>query len=949
MLLNREIRDQGSQRPSGRCMRRPFVAAVAAWASGLLLAIASAEPVTTPQSGHLGVGTTDGVGQRSNYSPAEVQAMTQYELRRARAHARIEPGPRSEMSEPGSYCPVLGSPTKRAEAPLKPTVPWYAPPEARWQGVAPPSDSAPSLFAEYISDEIVQSRCINCHVEGGLSGHTRLVLSPSSEADHESLNLERFRDFVETIEDGADRILNKIQGVAHGGGIQVSAGSAEFANMERFLRLLEGGTSTVGPSPTTLFDGVTMAEPEKTLRRAALIFAGRLPTQTELEAVSDGDISSLRRAIRNLMEGPGFHEFLIRVSNDRLLTDRHLDIDLFDLSTQRFFVDLAETQLALVTAAIDRGYRVLDPTYQLWRTALRYGLARAPLELIAYVVENDLPYTEILTADYIMANPTVARAYGAATQFDNPDDPEEFKPSRIVSYYRNDASKVSTFVNEGVLRGQRIVNPGNLSTDYPHAGVLNTTVFLRRYPTTATNRNRARSRWTYYHFLGVDIEKSASRTTDADALADTNNPTMNNPACTVCHRVMDPVAGAFQNYGEEGLYRDNPGGMDSLAGLYKFPEDGADALYQRGDTWYRDMREPGFDGELAPNPDNSLQWLAKRIAADPRFAEATVRFWWPGVFGDDVVSPPEDTRDSDFAGRLLASQVQAAEVEALARAFERGIAGGRPFNAKDLLAEIALSPWFRAETLAVADPIREVALQHAGVERLLTPEELARKTDATTGFVWGRLPARRAGGGTSYLTGTLARWSRYELLYGGIDSDEVTERTGDVTPLMAAVAQTHAVEVSCPIVKREFYIWPANRRRLFGGIDLQTTPATERGELAIRRKLAELHGTLLGVSAALDSPDVEESYRLFVDVWTRKRETEDDYFPGRVFCSSTDRLYLEGIADNVLSYDENGAVVVDWDLFREVASPEMRDPNHVARAWAVTLAFLLTDYRYLYF
>ena len=59
-------------------------------------------------------------------------------------------------------------------------------------------------------------------------------------------------------------------------------------------------------------------------------------------------------------------------------------------------------------------------------------------------------------------------------------------------------------------------------------------LFLQQYPTTATNRNRARARWTYQHFLGVDIENSAARTIDAAALSDNDNPTLNNPAC-VCH------------------------------------------------------------------------------------------------------------------------------------------------------------------------------------------------------------------------------------------------------------------------------------------------------------------------------------------------------------------------------------------------------------------------------
>lgn len=129
------------------------------------------------------------------------------------------------------------------------------------RGVALPSESASGLFGEYISSQIVQSKCINCHV---------------------------------------------------GGGVQVPAGSADFANMERFVRLLEGGSSTADPSPETLFDGVTMAEPEKTLRRAALISAGRLPTRAEIGAVTDGRASSLRRAIRNLMKGPRFQAFLIR-------------------------------------------------------------------------------------------------------------------------------------------------------------------------------------------------------------------------------------------------------------------------------------------------------------------------------------------------------------------------------------------------------------------------------------------------------------------------------------------------------------------------------------------------------------------------------------------------------------------------------------------------------------
>ena len=204
------------------------------------------------------------------------------------------------------------------------------------------------------------------------------------------------------------------------------------------------------------------------------------------------------------MTGPEFHEFLIRAANDRLLTDRELREDILD-ERSGHFVDFTNEHYRLRRAAVEsddpRDWRKLDQ----WYSDVLHGAGRAPLELIAHVAEKDLPYTEVLTADYIMANPQAAGAYGAATRFDDPEDPHEFKPSRIVRYYRKgDGFEIE---DDPVVDASRVLDPGLLTTSYPHAGILNTTVFLKRYPTTATNRNRARSRWTYYHFLGLDIEK----------------------------------------------------------------------------------------------------------------------------------------------------------------------------------------------------------------------------------------------------------------------------------------------------------------------------------------------------------------------------------------------------------------------------------------------------------
>ena len=402
---------------------------------------------------------------------------------------------------------------------------------------------AGEVFRQHVSGPIVQTKCVNCHVQGGASGNTRLVFVRATDTpDHEAQNLRIFEDFLAAVanESGGSYVLNKIQGVGHGGGVQVSPGSAEFANMQRFLGLLGEEVEPAPLTPETLFDTVVMASPRKTLRRAALIFAGRIPTDAEYAAVEGGDESVLRATIRGLMEGPQFHEFLIRASNDRLLTDREGRV-IDAANNNAMFVDLSNLYHQKAVA-VSQG-RLDEGIWRRWEGRVQFGIRRAPLELIAHVAENDLPYTEILTADYIMANPMAAEAYGASTVFADPDNPFEFRPSKIVSYYRNDESKVWEYSLEF---GTKVTDPGDLGTIYPHAGILNTTVFLWRYPTTATNRNRARSRWTYYHFLGVDVEKSASRTTDPVALADTNNPTMGNPACTVCHQRLDPVAGAFR-------------------------------------------------------------------------------------------------------------------------------------------------------------------------------------------------------------------------------------------------------------------------------------------------------------------------------------------------------------------------------------------------------------------
>lgn len=676
-------------------------------------------------------------------------------------------------------------------------------------------DQALDIFASSISQAIVQTRCIACHVAGGIARATGLVFQRPSTVSTLN-NFAVFESFLASRDDAREYILSKASGgEGHTGGIQLPVGGADYNNMVAMLDALGltvGGGATFASSDD-FFTGVGMQSNVATLRRAAIMLAGRAPSDAEIARVEAGDDSVLRSTLRGLMNGDGFHKFLVDGANDRLLVRGTTDGSFLDGGG--LFHKFLNLRVDITLAERARGLSWSFESARLYN-GTDHGLRDSPLELIAYVVENELSYSEILTADYMMLNPMANFSVDGTATFDDPDNYDEFQPGRMSRYYSWSESTVEEEIVE--IQDYRILDPGDLVRSFPHAGILNTQSFLFRYPTTATNRNRARARWTFRHFLDVDIERSAQRTTDPVALADTNNPTMLNENCTVCHAIMDPVAGAFQNYADEGYYKNN--GYDSLDNFYKYPEDGKPTLYQDGDTWYRDMRAPGIFDASAPDSDNSLQWLAQHIVQEPGFARAAVKFWWPSVIGNNPLRLPEVEEDATYRAQLSAYDAQATTIQDLANEF-----ASSGMNLKDMLVELLMSPWFRAETIneSVLSSTQATAheIANLGNETLLTPERLAQKTRELTGFGWD----------TNYdfsndtINSGLA--NNYRLYYGGIDSQAVTKRSTEMTPLMSTVAMTHALESACPIVLREF-ILPDENRRLFSGIDEFMSPLSEQ-------------------------------------------------------------------------------------------------------------------------
>lgn len=657
-----------------------------------------------------------------------------------------------------------------------------------------------TYYQENISQQVVQAKCIVCHIANGAAGASRLHFVNSNTPNYQAINSQAFADFLTETGVESDYILSKAQGsLAHGGAQQLTFGSDEYNALAEYLGLLTGlGDDT---STDDIWSGVGLLSHKQTLRKAALIFAGRLPSKSEYEAISDNTEASLKTALKNLMTGDGFHKFLTEAANDRLLTFKYLQrgADFLDLNNGHVIEGaILQYEANLAGQADDFWRNVLDPAQE--------GFARSATELIAYVVENEKPYTEILTADYMMLNPQLNKLFRGDGEFVDENDDNEYVPAKFKGYMLFDDSYDSEFVQDF---GLNVKQEGTV-LEWPHSGILNDPAFLQRYPSTATNRNRARSRWTQYLFLDFDIEKSAARTNDPEALADRNNPTMNNPFCTVCHIPMDPIAGAFQDYGDSGFFKDSWGGKDSLADSYKWPDDG-NSPYQEGDTWYRGMRSPGYYGEDAPLGQDSLTWLAQKIISDDRFAISTIKFWWLGIFGALPADAPENASDEGFEENLTIYNQQSAFINLLADSLRQD------WNLKNSFVDIIMSPWFRANAMS-----EELQTLHnssnAGVGQLLSPFRFENKMFALSGKKWGEYY-------NDWNQNYVTKFSdEYRLVFGGIDSDGIVKRAEEVNSIMAQVALTHAAEMSCGIVLEDF-VRADNERKLFSGFDKNMLPS----------------------------------------------------------------------------------------------------------------------------
>jgi hypothetical protein len=469
----------------------------------------------------------------------------------------------------------------------------------------------------------------------------------------------------------------------------------------------------------------------------------------------------------------------------------------------------------------------------------------------------------------MVVNPFSALSYGVRDQidFDDENDPTEFHEVKLMGI--------------------------------PHAGVLTSTMFHNRFPTTATNRNRHRARMIFFFFLGYDIMKLAERPIDPASIED-HNPTMFNPDCVQCHQVLDPLAGSFQNWSDQGWYEP--------------PEDG----------WYQEMLPPGHNNEVMPYEEriNAGQWIADRLSKDTRFISGTVRVLFRALTGQPELSiPTEESNNYDAA--FAAYTVQHELMLHLGELFESS-----DYNIRPVIKGIIQSAYFRADGLAVElDEQRMVELESLGTGRLSTPEQLNRKIRATTGFEW-----KTSYNGKNFLTDD----DYYSIFYGGIDSDNVVNRITSPNGFIVSVQERMANDLPCQAVARDFTI-EKSKRFLFPYVEHSMIPNDEDGFIvpenvdAIRENIRYLHWHVLGERIKKTDPQIDIAYQLYLDTLEEGQA---------------------GLASSELSETLPSLcrATVDWSTFWTLDDDTKitTDETYSIRAWMSVLSYLMYDYRFLY-
>jgi len=235
----------------------------------------------------------------------------------------------------------------------------------------------------------------------------------------------------------------------------------------------------------------------------------------------------------------------------------------------------------------------------------------APLMLVEHIVLEGRPYTDVLTADFTLADEVVATMEGLA-----------FDPDGA-------AWQITHHVD-----------------GRPQSGLLSSTGLWQRWYTNSSGKHRNRANMVSRAFLCDEIgalDMPVFPTTDTTDNQATADALRNDPGCVACHVNLDPLAAYFWPYYINILSSDIDAAEDS--GCTTNPDHCYPLRYWTPDrlTDYEiyDLPPPGYYGE----PGTDFGDLGVAISDDPRFASCAVKTAWGFLTQRDVDLLPDTLRD----------------------------------------------------------------------------------------------------------------------------------------------------------------------------------------------------------------------------------------------------------------------------------------------------------------
>jgi hypothetical protein len=536
--------------------------------------------------------------------------------------------------------------------------------------------------------------------------------------------------------------------------------------------------------------------PVEHLVRASMALRGVRPSPEDVLAV-EADPGALRGVVEEYLASPEF---------GATIKDMH-------------------AELYLVRADTNDPFPALGPMASYTMQELYAATSEEPLELVRHVVEADLPYTAIVTADYVVANRVLAEIYGLPYDDAGP----EWQPTHYVD-------------------------------GRAHAGVLSTSEPYRRHVSNGSNFHRGRANFWASTLL---CESFATRDVVVEGGVDLSDEAavahavITNPTCIGCHQALDPMADLFWGFRRQLTGRNIKIGETSdcrapVADEMNEPEQDytfiTDLCFPlrfyspANEGLWADvgLRPPSYYGE----PVDDLADLGAAIARDPRFSQCSARqlYRWFAQVGLDEV------------GLEQSSRLQAM--------FEHDGMVVRRY-----LEDVVLSDAFRArERLPQGEML---GLDPAIPVQVVRPEQYARLIEALTGFRWLAMADKPLCLEEGVCWGEIDLATSdvfgYRAMSGGIDGLTVTQPTHTVTPVKLLVASRFATEAAAFAVRADLAL-PAAERRLLRALP-DVDPASATDDATVRAELAELSLAVLSERLAPDDPALDPWHTLFFDTF----------------------------------------------------------------------------------